>query len=175
MTPVNCEACILAGGRSARMGRDKARLELAGKTLLGHARSAARQAGLPVRLIRKDLIPGRGPVSGVYTALRTTKREAVLFLACDMPFVTPELLHKVLRALKRAPAVFVCSKSPGFPFAMRAETLAQVERYLAGEDWSLRGLAAHLRARQIVVRGPERTILRNLNTPEDYAQARSSV
>ena len=90
------EACILAGGLSSRMGTDKARLRLGRKTLLGHVRAAARAAGLPLRVIRRDIVPRCGPLGGVYTALRSTRAEAVMFLSCDMPFVTGELLQRLL-------------------------------------------------------------------------------
>jgi len=45
------EICILAGGLSKRMGRDKSRLRLGSTTMLGHIRQAAQLTGLPVRVI----------------------------------------------------------------------------------------------------------------------------
>ena len=87
------EVCILAGGLSSRMGRDKARLRLNGRTLLAQVRDAAQTLGCPVRVIRRDLVTRCGPLGGVFTALKTSRAEAVLFLACDMPFVSPELLR----------------------------------------------------------------------------------
>src|SRR5258706_6638023 len=86
------EVCILAGGLSRRMGTDKARLRLGSRTMLQHVQAAAKATGLPVRVISKDLIPNCGPLGGLYTALKTTKHDAILALACDMPFVTPDLL-----------------------------------------------------------------------------------
>src|SRR5213593_339204 len=91
------EICILAGGLSTRMGRDKARVRLGGRTLLGHVRANAMQSGLPVRVLRKDLIARCGPLGGIYSALRTTRRAAVLFLACDMPFVSAALLRSLVQ------------------------------------------------------------------------------
>ena len=80
------------------MGRDKIRIMLGGKTLLERVSVAAEQCGFKLRVIRHDLVPRCGPLGGIYTALRTTSAEAVLFLACDMPFVGPELLRLVLRS-----------------------------------------------------------------------------
>src|SRR2546430_17716334 len=86
------EICLLAGGQSRRMGRDKSRLKLGRRTLLGHIRAEAKTLGLPVRVIRRDLVPRCGPLGGIYTALKSTRADGVLFLACDMPFVRAALL-----------------------------------------------------------------------------------
>ena len=111
--PAEVEICILAGGLSTRMGRDKANLRIGGRTLLAHIRSTAKALGLPVRVIRCDLVPRCGPLGGIYTALKTTAADAVLFLACDMPCVTETLLQTVLRKNKSrthsAPLRSVCA------------------------------------------------------------------
>src|ERR1700684_529287 len=115
---VPVEICILAGGLSSRMGRDKARLRLDGQSLLARVRSVAVRTGWPVRAIRRDVVPRCGPLGGVYTALKTSRAGAVLFLACDMPFITTELIGKLVK-LNRAGrlAVFVQGgEGPGFPF-----------------------------------------------------------
>src|SRR5439155_4029677 len=91
------EICILAGGLSERMGRDKSRLRLGRRTMLGHIRRVAREVGLPVRLIRRDAVLRCGSLGGVYTALQTARADAVMFLACDMLFVTTALLRAMHR------------------------------------------------------------------------------
>src|SRR5881394_2977065 len=95
---VDIGICILAGGLSQRIGRDKARLRLGRRTLLGHVRRAAEAVGLDVRVIRKDLVPRCGPLGGIYTGLITSTHDAEVFLSCDMPFVTPDLIRKVARS-----------------------------------------------------------------------------
>ena len=72
------------------MGRDKSRLKLGRRTMLGHIRAEAKTLGLPVRVIRRDLVPRCGPLGGIFTALKTTSADGVLFLACDMPFIRSE-------------------------------------------------------------------------------------
>src|ERR1700733_13460686 len=101
-----CEICILAGGLSRRMGKDKARLRLGQRTMLALIRAQARATGLPVRVIRRDAVPRCGPLGGIVAALKTTRVEAVLFLACDMPFVTAELLEWVLKQSNRPAGKF---------------------------------------------------------------------
>ena len=108
------EVFILAGGLSARMGRNKARLRLRGRTLLAWVRAAARATGWPVRVIRRDLVPRCGPLGGVWTALRRSRAERLVFLSCDMPFVTPELIRAV--AQRKGRGVFVeTGEGWGFP------------------------------------------------------------
>ena len=87
-----CEISILAGGSSSRMGRNKASLRLGRRTLLGHVRACARNSGLPHRVIRRDLLPGCGPLGGVYTALATSRAQIIVFLSCDMPFISADLV-----------------------------------------------------------------------------------
>jgi molybdopterin-guanine dinucleotide biosynthesis protein A len=100
-------AYVLAGGRSTRMGRDKAMLPLAGRTLLSRAVATLRTVATEVVLLGDredlqgadraipDLHPGCGPVGGMETALRdlaarpagSPTAEWACFLPVDMPFL----------------------------------------------------------------------------------------
>jgi molybdopterin-guanine dinucleotide biosynthesis protein A len=173
---VHCEICILAGGLSRRMGRDKARLRWGRRTMLAHIRATATGTGFPVRIIRRDLVPRCGPVGGVDTALSTTKAEAVLFLACDMPLVSADLLWFLLKKLRpAASALFVCTRDgPGFPFLVRRKALSEVTRQLKAGKFSLHELAGAVKA--TLVRPPPKfdSQLTNINTPRDWKKWRRS-
>ncbi|MTI33485.1 molybdenum cofactor guanylyltransferase [Xanthovirga aplysinae] len=96
---------ILAGGRSSRMGKDKALLSLNGKLFMEYIIEAIEsltsniiiigqeeeyeQFGYPVY---SDLIPGRGPLGGIYTGLYYSANSSNLILSCDIPCVTSDLL-----------------------------------------------------------------------------------
>jgi molybdopterin-guanine dinucleotide biosynthesis protein A len=166
--PLAVEICILAGGLSSRMGRDKASLRLGGQTLLARVRAVAAKTAWPVRVIRRDLVPRCGPLGGVCTALRTTRADAVLFLACDMPFITAELLGRLAKSYRtRNLAVFTMGgNGPGFPFLLRRAALPQVEEQIAAGRFSLQSLAAKCRARMIRSPGGAHTLF-NVNTPAD--------
>lgn len=171
----DCEVCILAGGASSRMGRNKAALRLGGRTLLGHVRAAVKPLGLAVRVIRRDLIPGCGPLGGIHTALTTGRAAGGLFLSCDMPFVSTELLRQALRNFSAdTPALFVQDKHGlGFPFLLRRDCLPLVEQQLATQRFSLQLLARSLRAKALrPTRDPVRELF-NVNTPTDWQQART--
>jgi molybdopterin-guanine dinucleotide biosynthesis protein A len=171
--PLAVEICILAGGLSSRMGRDKARLRLGGQSLLARVRSVAAETPYPVRVIRRDLVPRCGPLGGVFTALKTTPAEAVLFLACDMPFITVEWIGKLVKLNRpRRRVVFTLGRSgAGFPFLLRRAELPQVEEQMAAEQFSLQSLAAKCHARMISAPGGAR-VLCNVNTPEDWRRVK---
>ncbi len=176
-TRLPLEICILAGGQSVRMGRDKARLRLGRRTLLGHARATALSLGLPARVIRRDLVPRCGPLGGIFTALTTTRVDAVLFLSCDMPFVTPALLRRVIRASRtketQRQAVFTASREgAGFPFLIRREALPRVEKQIQRGRFSLQALAYGLRAKRLRLSRTTVAQLANLNTPAELAAAK---
>src|SRR2546430_16860710 len=88
--------CIRAGGLSRRMGRNKASIRIGGLTLLRRVRKTAAELELPIRIIRRDLVPRCGPLGGIYTGLITSRAAAELFLACDMPFVEAEFLKSLI-------------------------------------------------------------------------------
>lgn len=157
------------------MGRDKAKQRLQGRSLLNHVRAAAKATGWPVRVIRRDAIARCGPLSGIYTALKTSRAGAELFLACDMPFVSPALLAKLTRNLGRKhDAVFVTADGiAGFPFLMRTGALPVVENQIQSKQISLQGLAKVLRAKLVDVPTKHRLELFNINTPADWQKARA--
>lgn len=104
-------AFVLAGGKSSRMGRDKALLEFEGEPLIARALRTLRLitpevaiAGGDAGLARyapvvEDLYPGQGPLGGIVSALGQSERAWSLFLAVDMPFVDEGTLRGVLSGI----------------------------------------------------------------------------
>lgn len=169
------EIFILAGGLSTRMGKDKSRLLFGKQTMLTHIRAVAEKTGLPVRVIKKDAVPRCGPLGGIYTAFRRSRADALLFLACDMPFVSATFLEKILRA--KHPAIFSEHEGrAGFPCLLKRETaFSIVQRQIADSKLSLQSLAKELGAKMV---RPPRSVssqLGNINTPEDYENARRKM
>lgn len=167
---------ILAGGRSVRMGRDKTRLRLGGRSLLGHVRAAAEVTGWPVRVIRRDAVPQCGPLGGIYTALQSSRSGVELFLACDMPFVSPALLTELADRLgPKRDAVFTTANGRvGFPFLLRTAVLPVVEKQIQNQQFSLQTLAKVLGAVLFRVPKGRTPELRNINTPAEWQTARGS-
>ena len=168
------EAVVLAGGRSRRFGRDKTRLRLAGRTLVERAVEAAREAGLPVRVLGRDRRPGLGPLGGVETALWGRGPGRVLFLAADMPFADAAVLRALLRFWPAGErAVFAESDSgAGFPFGLERRVRPRVTRRLDAGQRSLQGLAEALDAVRWVWPAGQAWGAWNVNRPEDWDLAR---
>jgi molybdopterin-guanine dinucleotide biosynthesis protein A len=114
MTPHPICGYVLAGGRSSRMGRDKALLELAGKPLIEHAVTKLRRVCTEVYILAgaegehaglaqyaplvHDPHPGCGPMGGFEAALKQSIFDWNLFLPVDMPFLPSALLEDWVRA-----------------------------------------------------------------------------
>jgi molybdenum cofactor guanylyltransferase len=110
MSKTAFDALILAGGKSSRMGRDKALIDFEGCPLLLRQLETARKAGaqeiyvsarseadyrsFPVSVLADDY-PGCGPISGLIAGLRRVSSPLLLVLAVDLPFVSPDLLRRL--------------------------------------------------------------------------------
>lgn len=119
MSDLNVSAIILAGGKSRRMGRDKAFLELDGQPLIAHviqrvarvcheiiivANDAAGYAPFGLRVIG-DVYPGKGSLGGIYSGLQAARTQHVLAVACDMPFLNEALLHYLISLAPQADVI----------------------------------------------------------------------
>ncbi|RLB41767.1 MAG: molybdenum cofactor guanylyltransferase [Deltaproteobacteria bacterium] len=97
---------ILAGGKSARYGRNKALENIGGKALIEHVVDTVRPLFQDIIVItntpseyshlglemHQDIIKGLGPIGGIYTALKVIKEDYGFVVACDMPFLNKALI-----------------------------------------------------------------------------------
>ena len=109
LVPHEVGGYVLAGGKSSRMGCDKALMELADQPLIRHAVKKLRRVCMDVRILSdneelaaftpivRDIHPGCGPMSGMEAGLRHSIFEWNLFMAVDMPFVPSAFLFRWLR------------------------------------------------------------------------------
>lgn len=162
---------ILAGGESKRMGREKALLALGNRSFLQAITASARDLGAPIEVIFDDVVPRCGPLGGVLTAFRRFRFESALFLSCDMPLISAELLQSVIARFRMEEnAIFSLSeRGAGFPFVLPGNSRRIIETQIAARNFSLQGLASALGARTWTdSRDPD--AFRNVNTPADYKQ-----
>jgi len=192
---MNRGAIILCGGRSARMGRDKATLPIGGETLLqrvaGRLESviprdhivvvAAKHQELPplapgIRLAF-DQIPGRGPLEGLSTgiAMLPPGIETAFVTGCDAPFLEPAFIQTMFDRLGdfeiAVPVDDSCSY--GLAAVYRATVRSRVEQLLAANRFRVRDLFECCETNRVSVHDlrridPHLKSLINLNTPDAY-------
>ena len=117
--PISVTGVILAGGESRRMGQNKALIQLGDDSLIGHVIRRIRLVTDELLLItntpteyahfdlpmHSDIIPNTGALGGVYTGLTYASHAAVLCVACDSPFLVPNLLTYLVSVLDEYDAV----------------------------------------------------------------------
>ena len=113
---------ILAGGKSLRMGQEKAFVPWEGQTLLQRALEAvgavsehvwivgARSKFAPFGVVVEDIFPERGPLGGIHAGLRNSQAELNLMLAVDLPCVTPQLLSYLVERARATEAIITAPR-----------------------------------------------------------------
>ena len=105
-------AVLLAGGRSRRMGFEKALITVRGKALVqnlaevvlplaGEVVLSANEGDLYQFLklpIVRDIYPGQGPLAGLHAAMLHSEKNLVFLLACDMPNVKERLVRAIVES-----------------------------------------------------------------------------
>jgi molybdopterin-guanine dinucleotide biosynthesis protein A len=188
---------ILAGGESARMGRDKALLELGGEALIVRtARLVESAAGsatvigdsaayraLGLRTIGDDW-PGAGPLGGMATALRASSAGWSLVVACDLPYLTKLWLdYTIGRAFaSRADAVVPMGALGAEPLCAiyheRAEGAIRAALALGTRKVTeaLKNLSVEtIEPAEWKAFDSEGLLFKNMNAPEDYEEARARL
>lgn len=183
---------ILAGGASSRMGTDKALLELAGERLLARVyqpmaslfastllvtNNPERYSFLPCPAV-PDLYPGEGSLAGIHAALHHAPTDLVFVVACDMPFVSPELVRHICGLAPGYDAVVPLSQDGIEPLhaLYRTSCLPVMERMLENGEKRIRDLLNRVQSRMLPweelasIPGARRSFL-NLNTPAEFAAA----
>jgi molybdenum cofactor guanylyltransferase len=143
------EGFVLAGGRSSRMGQDKALLPLGGRTMLEIALDKLRSLPLPAppRVAGgrsdavADLHPGCGPLSGIEAALTASRRPLNVFLPLDMPLLPAKLLVWMLRRAQITGAMVTLPRINGRPQPLCAvyhrELLGPITASLLAGDYKV--------------------------------------
>lgn len=184
---------ILAGGRSRRMGTDKAALQIGGVSLLERTARLALAVNPPVVVVGRacpngwplpqvtfveDAEAGLGPAGGLATALRQAQT-SVLALACDLPLLTEDALRWLIAEAKAqfAPSGLVAvnggQQEPLFS-VYHPECLPLIEARLAAGRRSLHG--AIEAGAFAFAEAPEwvSVQLANVNTPEEWRERAAS-
>jgi len=180
---------LLAGGKSRRMGCDKAALTLGGQTLAqrginvltevfaevvfsvgpGQDRLQAPSA-VPIRAI-EDRVPDQGPLGALCSVLQAAKYDWIFLIACDMPFFTADGIRALAQEIGAHSQIVVPEQGgrlhPLHAFYHRSALPAAEQALQAGQ----RRMEAVLEAcrTRIVSWEREERRLTNVNTPADCA------
>jgi molybdopterin-guanine dinucleotide biosynthesis protein A len=181
---VRASGFVLAGGKSSRMGRDKALLPHNGTPLAGHvARQVLSAAGEvtvigdPDRYFRLgfavvgDLIEPCGPLGGIFTALTVSGRDWNLVAACDMPRIDPRDLIRLLKLAGQGEGGCVIPRDAGgksHPLCAvyHRSCLPAITRAIRERRLKVTEVLGDLRPVFAPVSDP--ASLTNINTPEDW-------
>jgi molybdopterin-guanine dinucleotide biosynthesis protein A len=186
---------IQAGGASSRMGQDKALMDFMGEPLI--CRVVRRLKPLSTEMLvttnqpelyeflhlrmTADILPGKGALGGLYTALASLENPIVAVVACDLPFVNTKLLAAQLDLLLESGADVVIPESPDgiepLHCMYRKEPCEQAVR--AALENGLRKMTAWFGQVQVRKMGVDevssydpgfRSFI-NVNTPEEFSLA----
>ena len=188
---------ILAGGKSKRMGENKALLRLGNETLIGHVIRCMRSITDELLLItnipdeykhlgitmHKDIIQNVGALGGIHAGLTYASHETVICVGCDNPFLVPNLLSYLVSILGEYDAVMPYTYNEDVQITLQTlcavyskRCLPIIEQMLNEPD--LRVHALQERA-NVLTLAPEiwKTYdseghsFFNVNTPEDFEKA----
>lgn len=178
-------AIILAGGRSSRMGQDKALLQLSGQSQLSRSVALAKAAGCDQILISRnqpgfiyDLFPGAGPLAGIQAALLQVHAPRCLLLPVDTPLLEPQLLALLWQypcaSFEASPLPAVIPNNS----AVRHWLLQQLQQAASQNNAASEASGAALSVTALLrycgghtLPCPAPDALLNTNTPEQWQQA----
>jgi len=190
----NIEGFILAGGASSRMGEDKSRMLLGGRTFVEIIADALRPVASSVSLVSsrpeasahglpvvQDVFDGRGAIGGLHTALARCEARWALVVSCDLPFVTPELFARLASLLcdetdAVAPLQNDGRQQPLCSLYAVAPCRATAEELIRADELRPRELLRRVRTRWVAFHElsdltGSALFFHNVNTPEDYKLA----
>ena len=166
-------AVVLAGGDSKRMGQEKSALLLNGKTMVDWVSEAVSSVGMPLSVLREDLVPGLGPLEGIRTACLRYKEANLIFLSCDMPFVGEKVLRQLADSGKEPGMSAICSVEGrfGFPLLFSSDQLPVVTRRLEEGRRSVVGVFDEIPSVSVLIPPKYFWQFHNVNTQHDFAVA----
>jgi len=186
---------IQAGGKSSRMGQDKALMPFRGVPLIQYVmerlahladeiivttNAPENYAFLGVPLFR-DIIPERGALGGLYTALKSASHSQVAVVACDMPFASNQFFSAATKLMSTSEAdVIIPQTAHGFEplhaLYRRKTCIHPIEKALDANKWKVISWfdAVNIHALSLdetAAYNLDGLTFWNLNTPEDFNRA----
>lgn len=176
------EIYILAGGKSTRMGRDKAVLTHNQKTFLeilchlckAHSDTVTIVSPHPAHTFPNshtlaDILPDKGPLGGIFTALTHTNAEKILTLSVDMPFISEKILQTVIKAGDTQDFIAAKNKENIYPLlgVYPKRLIPEIQATLSENKLKMKDFLAKNNASYCIF-NEDASLFANINTPDDY-------
>lgn len=180
-------AFILVGGRSSRMGFDKATVKISHQTfveriteqlkvcveeiVLVSSEKGYSEFGLPVIY---DIIPNKGPLGAIYSALTYSKTDNNLIISCDVPFVNTAILKRLMaETTAKDEVVQLASAKKTMPLVAtyKKHLAPHFQQHLKDNKLKLQKLISDLQSKTIHLSPQEEKYLLNINTIEELREA----
>ncbi|GAB4256097.1 MAG: molybdenum cofactor guanylyltransferase [Vicingaceae bacterium] len=174
-------AFILAGGKSSRMGTDKGLLEYKNKPMIAHVIDAVEPITKDISIITgnndykkfnkpliSDIIPEKGPMGGVYTALKRCPGSHALILTCDTPLINTHLINILLEDYKSFEATYFSFGYKNYPLTAvyKKEVNNIFFNFISSNNLKMNNILQVLTSNRIYLNNTEGKLLANINTPE---------
>lgn len=180
----NTLGVILAGGKSSRMGRDKATLPYRDKRLIDHMAELLYASDIDTVIVSgqvagfhciADEIKNTGPMGGIYSVIQTIDPsifQSSLFIPVDMPRLTPDVLNYLTKSITAYDAI--CYKHYPLPFALqntqRIFELITTYFHAKSTNGSIKGLLSNLNTSYQTLDSQLSNTFLNANTPVEWSQ-----
>jgi molybdopterin-guanine dinucleotide biosynthesis protein A len=185
---------ILAGGKSSRIGEDKAFLLLEGKPLIEIMLDKLKTLFKSLLIITnkpqvykkygiktyKDIIAEHGPLGGIYTALTKSRSAHSFIVACDMPFLNPDFVRYMLRKIDGFDVVIPRYRGQLEPLCTvySKNCIPSIENEISKKNLKIRSFFPNVKVKviseaEILKFDSEGKLFVNINTLPDYRKITS--
>lgn len=188
-------AAIMAGGKSSRMGTDKSFVQIMGQPIIEQLRARLADLGQAETILVTnrpadyaylglplftDVLPDKGSLGGIYTALHYSSQPYTLVVACDMPFVSPPLLRHMIRLCQSDQFDIIVPRVGGYPEGLHAiyshNCLQPIRERLDRDELRVISFYQQMRVRYLDETecrpyDPHGLSFFNVNTPAELAEA----
>jgi molybdopterin-guanine dinucleotide biosynthesis protein A len=179
---------ILAGGKSQRMGQDKAFLDLDGQTFIERILVEAKGLSEEVIIIANtkqyenlgvqvysDLVADAGPVGGIYTAMQIVQTPYLLVLSCDIPLLKRAVLEHLIQESIPCDVNILTTEERWQPLTAIYNSITSpvFKKALDTKSLKLRSLLLLMHLNTIACPEDLISCLDNINTPNDLKKIRN--
>lgn len=183
MMKIGC--AVLAGGKSSRMGTDKALLELDGKNFITklcdeldcfEEKIIARGNRSDIKDISwkiiSDLYPERGPIGGLHAVLSACSSDAMFCVSCDMPLLQISLAKELCGYMREGIDAVIAVTEDGRKHPLcgvyRKSVLPVLEEQILEGNNRMMAALQQMRVEYVTIHSQNSQQLKNINTPEEY-------